>query len=124
MKYPTLLVLLLASGFVHAAAPLTGEQIKTLIAGNSVAGFADSLGKHYTAYYSPEGKLVQVVDNKKRREGLWSIQSDQFCTQLEQEKPRCTKLVPGDNGEYWRMNAEGMVTNTFKKFYKGNAYKY
>lgn len=46
-----------------------------------------------------------------------------FFAYREQEKPRCSKRVTGDNGdngdngEYWRMNAEGLVTITFKKFY-------
>jgi hypothetical protein len=33
-------------------------------------------------------------------------------------------VVPGESGEYVRMKDDGMVTNTWKKFYKGNAYKY
>jgi len=124
MKNLTLLSMLLLSGMANAAAPLSGDQITSLLAGNSAAGFADALGKNYTAYYGTDGKLVQVLEDKKRREGTWKVNGDQFCTQLEAEKPRCTKLIPGDNGEYLRMKDDGMVTNTFKKFYKGNAYKY
>jgi hypothetical protein len=124
MKRLTLLCLLLASGMASAAAPLTGDQIKALVSGNSAAGFADSLGKNYTAYYALDGKLVQVLDNKKRRQGTWKVADNNFCTQFPTEPERCTKVVPGDNGEYQRIKDDGMVTNTFKKFYKGNAYKY
>lgn len=49
------LFLLLLSGAVYADAQLTMEQLDTLISGNSVSGFADALGKNYTAYYAPEG---------------------------------------------------------------------
>ncbi len=117
--------LVLLSASTWAAAPLSADQVKSLIAGNSAPGFADALGKNYTAYYSPEGKLTQVLDNKKRRQGSWKISDDgQFCTQFPSESERCTRVVPSENGEYQRVKDDGMVTNTFKKFYKGNTYKY
>lgn len=125
MKRTVLMTLLALSGTAWAAAPLTADQAKALIAGNSAAGFADALGKNYTAYYAADGKLVQVLENKKRREGTWKItDAGQFCTQFPSEQERCTKVVPSENGEYQRVKDDGMVTNTFKKFYKGNAYKY
>ncbi|MEW5786534.1 MAG: hypothetical protein AB1899_01630 [Pseudomonadota bacterium] len=125
MKRIALLCLAALSASAWAAAPLTAEQTKTLIAGNSASGFADALGKNYTAYYSPEGKLTQVLDNGKKRVGTWKITDDgHFCTQFPTESERCTKVVPSENGEYQRVKDDGMVTNTFKKFYKGNAYKY
>jgi len=125
MKRMLLLVLLVLSGSAFAGAPLSADQTRALIAGNSAAGFADALGKNYTAYYSPEGKLIQVLENKKRRQGTWNISEDgHFCTQFPSEPSRCTKVVPSENGEYQRVKEDGMVTNTFKKFYKGNAYKY
>lgn len=125
MKRIAILVLLTMSGAVWAAAPLAVDQVKTLIAGNSASGFADALGKNYTAYYAADGKLTQVLENKKRRQGTWKITDDgHFCTQFPTESERCTKVVPSENGEYQRVKDDGMVTNTFKKFYKGNAYKY
>jgi hypothetical protein len=119
-----LLGLLLISGMASAAAPLSGDQIKTLLSGNSASGFADALGKDYTAYYAADGKLVQDLGKGKRRQGTWKITDNNFCTQFPTEPERCTKVVPGESGEYVRMKDDGMVTNTWKKFYKGNAYKY
>jgi hypothetical protein len=117
--------LLAISGTAWAAAPLTADQVKSLIAGNSAAGFADALGKNYTAYYSPDGKLIQLLEGKPRRQGTWKItEKGDFCTQFPAEQERCTKVVPAENGQYQRVKDDGMVTNTFKKFYKGNAYKY
>ncbi len=130
MKRLLPLILLALSGFILsgsalAAAPLTADQIKTLMTGNSASGFADALGKNYTVYYAPDGKLIQVLEGNKKRQGTWKIKDDgNLCTQFPTEPERCTKVVPGDNGEYVRMKDDGMVTNTFKKFYKGNAYKY
>ncbi len=123
-KRIALLGLLLISGMANAAAPLTGDQIKTLLSGNSASGFADALGKNYTAYYGADGKLVQDLGKGKRRQGTWTITDNNFCTQFPTEPARCTKVMPGDNGEYVRIKDDGMVTNTWKKFYKGNAYKY
>jgi hypothetical protein len=125
MKRLVLFCLMAASGAAFAATPLTADQVKTLIAGNSAAGFADALGKNYTAYYSPEGKLTQLLDNKKKRVGTWKITPEgNFCTQFPSETERCTKVVPSGNGEYQRVKDDGMVTNTFKKFTKGNAYNF
>lgn len=123
-KTIALLALLLISGMASAAAPLTGDQIKTLLSGNSAAGFADALGKNYTAYYGADGKLVQDLGKGKRRQGTWKITDNNFCTQFPTEPERCTKVMPSDNGEYVRIKDDGMVTNTWKKFYPGNAYKY
>lgn len=125
MKRTSLLLLMLLSSTAWAAAPLTADQAKALIAGNSASGFADALGKNYTAYYAADGKLVQVLENKKRRQGTWKITPEgNFCTQFPSEQERCTKVMPSDNGEYVRVKDDGMVTNTFKKFHKGNAFKY
>lgn len=125
MKRIALFTLLMMSGAAWAAAPLTADQVRTLIGGNSAAGFADALGKNYTAYYAPDGKLTQMLENNKRRQGTWKITDDgHFCTQFPTESERCTRVVQSENGEYQRVKDDGMVTNTFKKFYKGNAYKY
>jgi hypothetical protein len=123
-KTIALLGLLVFSGMANAAAPLNGDQIKELLAGNSAAGFADALGKDYTAYYALDGKLVQDMGKGKRRQGTWKINDNNFCTQFSTEPARCTKVVPSGNGEYVRMKDDGMVTNTWKKFYKGNVYQY
>ncbi len=130
MKYLLLSCLLALSGtalsgVALAGGPLTADQAKALIAGNSAAGFADALGKNYTAYYALDGKLVQVLENGKRRQGTWKIvDNGNFCTQFPSESERCTRVVDNGNGEYQRVKDDGMVTNTWKKFYKGNAYKY
>lgn len=125
MKYPLAICLLLLSGAAQADAQLTTEQLKTLIPGNSVSGFADALGKNYTAYYAPEGRLVQVLEGKMKRQGSWKITDDaRFCTAFPTEKEKCTFIVALGNGQYQRVKDDGMATNTMKKFYKGNAYKY
>lgn len=125
MKRILFTILMALSTTVLAAGPLTADQVKTLIVGNSATGFADALGKNYTAYYSPEGKLTQVLENKKKRIGTWKISDKgEFCTQFPSEPERCTKVVASGNGEYQRVKDDGMVTNTFKKFHKGNAFNY
>ncbi len=125
MKRLMLSCLMFLSGTALAGGPLTAAEVKTLIAGNSASGFADALGKNYTAYYALDGKLVQVLENGKRRQGAWKVaDSGHFCTQFPTETERCTRVAPADNGEYQRVKDDGMVTNTFKKFYKGNVYKY
>lgn len=125
MKRLLPLLLLAFAGAVQAAAPLNADQAKALIAGNSAEGFADALGKNYTAHYAADGRLVQVLDNKKKRVGTWKITPEgNFCTQFPSEPERCTKVMPSDGGAYVRIKDDGMVTNTFKKFHKGNPWNY
>jgi len=125
MKRLTLCCLLAFSATAWAATPLTAPEIKTLIAGNSASGFAEALGKNYTAYYTPDGKLIQLLEGKPKRVGTWKVtDKNEFCTKFPSEPERCTKVSAGANGEYQRVKDDGMVTNTWKKFYKGNAYKY
>lgn len=124
MKPLILAALLVMSGAV-CAETLTVEQLKVLIPGNSVSGFADALGKNYTAYYAPEGRLVQVLEGKMKRQGSWKITDEgKFCTQFPTEKEKCTSINSVGDGVYQRMKDDGMATNTMKKFYKGNAFKY
>lgn len=124
MKKLLLTTLLMLSATAHADAQLTAAQLKTLIPGNSVSGFADALGKNYSAYYSPDGVLVQLLEGKMKRKGNWKITDDaRFCTQFPTEKEKCTLIYLRDNGEYQRVKDDGMATNTMKKFYKGNAFK-
>lgn len=125
MKRFAMLGLLILSGAAWAATPLTADQIKTLIAGNSASGFAEALGKNYTAYYTPDGKLIQLLEGKPKRTGTWKVNDkSEFCTQFPSEPERCTKVIAGENGQYQRVKDDGMVTNTWKKFTKGNTYKY
>lgn len=124
MKKLLLTALLVISSSAYADAQLKTEQLKSLIPGNSVSGFADALGKNYTAYYSPDGVLIQLLEGKMKRKGSWKITDDaQFCTQFPTEKAKCTLIFHRDNGEYQRVKDDGMATNTMKKFYKGNAFK-
>jgi hypothetical protein len=125
MKRLLLLCLMAASGLALAAAPLNADQVKALISGNSASGFAEALGKNYTAFYSADGKLTQVLENKKKRIGTWKVNPDgNFCTQFPSEPERCTKVTTSGNGEYQRVKDDGMVTNTWHKFTKGNTYNY
>ena len=124
MKKLVLTALLLLTGSAFADAKLSVDQLKGLIPGNSVSGFADSLGKNYTAHYAPDGVLIQLLEGKMKRKGSWQITDDaKFCTQFPTEKEKCTFIYHRDNGEYQRVKDDGMATNTMKKFYKGNAFK-
>lgn len=124
MKHLLLSCLLVMSGSVYADSQLNQDQLKTLIPGNSVTGFADSLGKNYQAYYSPDGVLIQLLEGKMKRRGNWKITDEgKFCTVFPTEKEKCTFIYHRDNGEYQRVKDDGMATNTMKKFSKGNAYK-
>jgi len=122
MKKLILSLLLILSNTAFADTKLSEDQLKGLIPGNSVDGFADALGKNYKAFYSPDGVLIQLLEGKMKRKGTWKIDGDQFCTQFPTEKPKCTFIYRMDSGEYKRVKEDGMQTNTMKKFSKGNAY--
>ncbi|MCP5277716.1 MAG: hypothetical protein H6935_05055 [Thiobacillus sp.] len=121
---PTLNLAVMMSSTAFAEAQLKAEQLKSLLPGNSVSGFADALGKNYTAYNSADGVLIQLLGGKMKRKGNWKItESAQFCTQFPTEKAKCTVIFQRDNGKYQRVKDDGMATNTMKKFHKGNVFK-
>jgi hypothetical protein len=61
-----------------ASGPLSGDQIRTMLAGNSMTCTCADGRRHYTNFYVPNGTLKQTFEGQKSG-GRWSIANDMLC---------------------------------------------
>lgn len=67
----------LLSGVAAAAdqQPMSIEQMKAEIIGNSLAGLTDG-GDAYVEHYAPDGRIIGLANSSERYEGRWSFRQD------------------------------------------------
>lgn len=124
MKRLVLFAFLLANGAVCAAGNLSAQEVKSLMVGNTIAGFNEIKGVEYTVYFHPEGKIV-LATAKGKRQGNWRLADNgHFCTSFPAEPELCTFLTPHTEGSYRRVKDDGTATHTLKKFTSGNVNNY
>ncbi|MDP2832881.1 MAG: hypothetical protein Q8Q28_06235 [Pseudomonadota bacterium] len=124
MKRLILLGLLLINGVACAAGNLSAQEVRTLMVGNTIAGFNEIKSMEYTVYFQPEGKIVLVTAQGKRL-GNWRLVDDgHFCSAFPAEPELCTHVTPYGEGAYRRLKDDGTVTHTLKKFTPGNVNNY
>ena len=106
----------------YAAEPLTGDQVKELVSGNTVYGEARK-GWKAIRYLAPDGKMIQyLVDKDKYAEGDWNIKGNELCWGFERARTNCGKLVKkGD--EYHFLKDDTKHIFTIKKIESGNSEK-
>ncbi len=125
MKKVTLLSTLAIVGFFSAPAlagtPLSGEQVKQLISGNSVEAHSNAKGFDFKAYFATDGSISSEV-NGKTNKGAWRINdSGEHCSQMTRQKETCAQIVDMGDGTYNRME-EGYPRSVWKKIHPGNAF--
>jgi hypothetical protein len=69
-------VIPLNSGYAEDGGNLTGDEITTVLSGNSITG------KGFTLYYDPSGE-VRGIEGGKRDKGKWSAKSDRMCVKWD-----------------------------------------
>ena len=99
-------ILMLASAIAVAAEPLSGDQIRELVAGNTVQGSMQSMGP-YTEYYQADGTI-----KGKDYTGKWTIEGNTMCFVYKAEDPKECWGVSVANGEVSWINAKGAVDGT------------
>lgn len=106
---------------VLAGTPLSGEQVKQLISGNSVEAHSNAKGFDFRVYFAPDGSAVSER-NGKTHKGEWHItDSGEHCTQWPTQKETCGQVVDMGDGTYNRME-EGYPRAVWKKVLPGNAF--
>ena len=98
----------------RAAQPLTGDQIRELLPGNTLNGnfFANQL----TIAFYPDGKLVGTLGLHGSDVGSWSIKEQLYChswTRYFGAEERCYEWVPQADG-YLVRNADAFRTHDFQ----------
>jgi hypothetical protein len=89
----SLLALILVAGIAPARATdmMTGSEIKTLLAGNTVTGAMDESGS-YSEFYQSDG-----VIKGDGYVGAWTVSEDSACFQYGDDARKCLRV--GRNGE-------------------------
>ncbi len=102
--------LALASVFLATPAfaqdPATGEDIRTAISGNTVAGNMSSSGA-YTEYYSADGAITG-----EGYSGTWTVEGDTMCFTYGEGDPTCWGAVIQDDQITWMMDGEAAGSGT------------
>jgi hypothetical protein len=111
------------------AADLTGAEIKTLIAGNTVyletmAGSVTGTPGNGVVYYAADGTTLYRTPKGEMWHGTWAIKENSNCnTWKEVGKPACSKYDK-QGGKITLINPEnGQVRAKITKTASGNAEK-
>ena len=84
--------------------PLTGPEIRTLIAGNTVKG------PYYTEYFAADGS-IRGVEKGEKYTGKWRIDSDRLCVDFpDHGYTNCAWIARQSGNDYAFM--DGQFTNT------------
>jgi len=67
---------IVATSTAALAGTLSGDEIRTMIVGNTMAGLED--GSNYEEYLNPSGTIAGSVDAKEYS-GQWKITGNQIC---------------------------------------------
>ncbi len=125
MNKVTLLSTLAVVGFFSvpalAGTPLSGEQIKQLVSGNTVALHSNARGKYYKIFYATDGTAISHDEsNGKNYPGTWRItDSGEWCNHWPPAEDRCGQVIDNGDGTYNRME-NGSLRSVWKKIYPGN----
>src|SRR5262245_22157695 len=99
MRKPFLLSAALAVLALPLAAlagdPLTGDQIRTLLSGNTVQGSMEATGV-YTEFYAADGTI-----KGKDYSGAWNIDGDNMCFQYGSDPAACWQVAKEGDQIQW-----------------------
>ena len=101
MKFKTVatgLVLVSASLSVAAADLMTGEQIKSVVSGNTVTWEHMFKSKSGKSYYSEDGTLTGVMNGSSRK-GTWKVEGNQICVSWG----NCREMESDGEGGYYKV---------------------
>jgi hypothetical protein len=88
-------VLALTAGPAGAGDKLSGEQIRTLIAGNTVQGDMEGTGT-YAEFYQRDGTVKGPGYS-----GLWAIEGDAICLQYGSDPKACWEAARDGDSIQW-----------------------
>lgn len=120
-KFITMLCLLSVSASVLAGEPLSGDQIKNIVSGNTVALYSQARNLNYTIHYAVDGSAASRNESNGRVvKGTWRItDSGEWCNQWTGSEERCGQIIDNGDGTYNRLE-NGSLRSVWKKIYPGN----
>jgi hypothetical protein len=110
-------------GFCHAAfaeTDVSGEDLKTLLSGNTVEGKYIKWDTTHKMYFEATGKIRRIDSKNKKEKGEWYINgSGELCISMRKE--HCNYVMKRDDGGY-NVYRSGTLKFTFDKIVSGNPY--
>jgi len=97
---------------------VSGEELKTLLSGNTVEGKYLKWDTTHKMYFEATGKIRRIDSLNNKQSGDWYIDSnDLLCISMKRE--RCNEVTKRDDGGY-NVSRKGSVKFTFDKILPGN----
>jgi len=78
--------------------PLTGAEIATLLAGNSIEGTWGP--SHFRSYFAPDGTTLYQPQGQQPEQGHWKVAGDQYCS-VADEGDVCFNLYRDGEDLVW-----------------------
>ncbi len=105
------------------AQPLTGDEIKKLLAGNTVEQ-TQFVPKNMTflSYYDADGSIMTLTESGKTNTGKWRVNEDNLlCVQWPNRAEVCIQIVKEADGTYKRVD-KGEVRAIMKNITPGKLF--
>jgi hypothetical protein len=116
----TLFVMTLSTSAL-AATQLGGDQLKQLVAGNTVSLHSIAKSADYKNHYAADGTAYSLQEsNGKKNKGAWRISdTGEWCVLWTGASERCGQVFDNGDGTYNRME-DGSLRSVWKKIEQGN----
>ena len=107
----------LAAAPASAEAPLSGEEIRSLVSGRSAQWVRGDGSYSGSITYHTDGRLssrVTVMGAAMEVSGTWSIEGDRFCRtiKLDPRPSRCQSVVRSSGKTYRFLESDGSLATT------------
>lgn len=89
-----------ASSQVIAGSSMSGEQINTMMSGNTTYGKHTRKDKRGHSFRSADGTFVGWNNVDGQRSGTWRVQGNQYCRTPDGDSGRCFELSDNGDGTY------------------------
>lgn len=98
---------------------VTGEELKTLLSGNTAEGKYIKWETTHKMFFDASGEIRRTDSLNNKEKGYWRIDKDELCIKVRKE--RCNQVMKREDGGYNVMRI-GEVKFTFDKILPGNPY--
>ena len=88
---------------------LSGDQIRSLLSGNTVQGSMEATGV-YTEFYAADGTIKGKDSTGKGYAGAWTIDGDNMCFQYGSDPAACWQVAKEGDQIQWM--SDGKVDGT------------
>lgn len=109
MKIVPAIAILMISGQLYAAEPMSADAVKSLMSNNTMNGKNLKKDKNFTNYFREDGTATKLTSKGKKWQGKWQVKDDgQHCVEWDKKKKRggCGAIVDLGNGTYHKLEGD------------------